>query len=148
VRVLVVCTANICRSPYGAAVLAHRLASPKIEFVSAGTQATTGRIADPYMVEAAQRQGYRDLSAHRSQPVLAGILRASDLVLCMERGHRDYLLNSYPMMTGRIRTFLETPSRDVDDPTGLTPADYERAIAVIEDGAEQWAERIRRLGLF
>jgi protein-tyrosine phosphatase len=146
VRVLVVCTANICRSPFGAAVLAHRLAAPAIELVSAGTQATSGRVADPVMVEAALERGYRDLSAHRSQPVLAGLLRSCDLVLCMERGHRDDLLNRYPMMTGRIRTFLETPSRDVDDPTGLTPADYARAIAVIEDGALVWAERIRRIG--
>ncbi len=145
-RVLVVCTANICRSPYGAAVLAHRLSDLPVELVSAGTQADPGQPADAVMADTARAKGYRDLGEHRSQPVLGGLLRRCDLVLCMERAHRDVLLISYPMMTGRIRTFLESPSRDVADPTGKSLEDYARAVTEIEAAAEAWAERIRRIG--
>ena len=50
------------------------------------------------------------------------------------------------MMTGRIRTFLEAPARDVADPTGLRVVDYAQAVAEIEAGIDVWAERIRRIG--
>lgn len=143
-KVLVVCTANICRSPYAAAALAQRL--PALDVCSAGVQASSGRAVDAVMAGYAVERGYRDLSTHRSQPVLAALLRACDLVLCMERAHRDILLGGAPMMTGIIRTFLDSPARDVADPTGLRVVDYAQAVAEIEAGIDVWAERIRRIG--
>jgi protein-tyrosine phosphatase len=86
-RVLVVCTANVARSPLFAAMLAERLGED-VEVVSAGTRARAG---DP-AAEASQRlAGARglDLSSHRSRPVTPDLVRSAELVLTMSERQRD-----------------------------------------------------------
>jgi protein-tyrosine phosphatase len=144
-RVLVVCTANICRSPYGAAVLQHFLGNAADAVSSAGIHAETGKAADSSMIRLAQERGFGDLSQHRSRLALSGVVSSSDLVLCMETAHVGALLRNYPTMTGRIRLFADRPPRDVRDPTGLQESNYLEAAAEIEGLAKQWAERIQRL---
>ena len=85
------------------------------------------------------------MGTHRSRLLLSGIISGSDLVLCMETGHRDVLLSRYPRMTGRIRCFDDTPARDVADPTGRSEAHYDEAAGLIDRLAGAWAERIRRI---
>ena len=142
-KILVVCTANVCRSPYGAAALAHHL--PALTIDSAGVQAVPGQPADWKIRAAARARGYRDLTEHRSRLLLSGIISSRELVLCMETAHRDLLLSRYPQMTGRIRCFHDQPPRDVGDPTGRSDAHYDEATALIDQLASDWAERIRRI---
>ena len=144
-KVLVVCTANICRSPYGAAALRHHLASDAVRIDSAGVHAENGRPMDPFMATLARERGYADLADHRSRPALARVVSESDIVLCMEVAHRDTLLRHYPVMTGRIRCFAEGPARDVADPTGREEQDYRAAADELDALAADWAGRIRRL---
>jgi protein-tyrosine phosphatase len=135
--------ANVCRSPYGAAAIAHHL--PQLVVESAGVEAAPGQPADPRMIELARLRGYRDLGTHRSRLLLSGIVSGSDLILCMETGHRDVLLSRFPRMTGRIRCFDDFPSRDVEDPTGRSEAHYGEAARLIDRLAAEWAAKIRRI---
>ncbi|MFN8050214.1 MAG: hypothetical protein U0Q22_02130 [Acidimicrobiales bacterium] len=87
-RLLVVCTANQCRSPLGE-VLARRrldLAGIEAEVRSAGTQAIAGVPATDLTVKAARRLDL-DLSGHASRPVDAELLEWADVVVTMERHH-------------------------------------------------------------
>jgi len=146
-RILVVCTANICRSPLAAAILATKLPPDAVLVSSAGVRALSGNPADPTIIELARERGYGDLGGHRSQPLLALTLNQVDLVLCMESAHRDRLLRERPTMTGRIRLFADQPPTDVADPTGRTREDYLACLALLEAAATQWPARLRQVGL-
>ncbi len=106
-RILVVCAANVCRSPMGAAILARRLAPwmPQLVTVeSAGLDpwpdakpcATMRRVSQPDM-----DGDY--LAAHRSQPVTELLVAQADLVLAMDRQTRAEVLRVLP--SGHTRTF-------------------------------------------
>ena len=87
-RVLVVCTANQCRSPLAAATLARRMAAAQVrgETVSAGTNVTGVSPATPEAVNAA-RELWFDLEDHKSRPLDAPTVESADLILGMTRAH-------------------------------------------------------------
>ncbi|MEZ5321569.1 MAG: hypothetical protein R2698_05765 [Microthrixaceae bacterium] len=85
VRVLMVCTANQCRSAM-AAVIAQRATQAlglPIVTESAGTLAVEGAEATAKAVKAARSVGL-DLSGHRSRPLTPTLLERADLTLTME----------------------------------------------------------------
>lgn len=114
-QILVVCTANICRSPAAAAALTAGL-SPGLEaavrVISAGTDARAGSPAcelSSALVATypARRSGDdaapMDYSGHRSRRVSERDLADSDLILVLDRSHRSRLAQMSP--TARQRTF-------------------------------------------
>ncbi|MGH9080532.1 MAG: hypothetical protein ACRDYE_10760 [Acidimicrobiales bacterium] len=91
VRVLFVCTANICRSPMAAALFAaharHRRIDPEVS--SAGTDAGRPSIPDtipPEVSEVMAAHGI-DLGGHGGRELTARVLLQSDLVVGMGRRH-------------------------------------------------------------
>lgn len=87
-RLLVVCTANIARSPLAGAMLAASCRDHGIEVVSAGTHARTGDPAAEPSQRMARDRGL-DLSEHRSQAVTASLVAEAGLVVTMSERHRD-----------------------------------------------------------
>jgi protein-tyrosine phosphatase len=88
VSVLVVCTANIARSPLAAAMLAASLDGSGLTVASAGTEALPGYPAAEASQRLAAVRGL-DLRGHRSRPVTDELIRDADLVLTMSERHRD-----------------------------------------------------------
>lgn len=88
-RILVLCSGNICRSPYAERRLRERL-GPSFEVISRGLETTPGKPADPAAVAAAKERGC-DLSTHRTESVTPAELEASPLILVMDRSHRERL---------------------------------------------------------
>jgi protein-tyrosine phosphatase len=86
-RVLVVCTANRCRSPLAAAILRARLAARGVtaEVESVGLLEPGYRATDA-TVEAAAALGI-DLGDHLSRRLDVTQIREADLIVGMERGH-------------------------------------------------------------
>ncbi len=88
-RVLIVCTANVCRSPMAEALLRRhcQVAGVDAMVASAGTQ-THGLPVDDLAVEAVASYGL-EISGHRPRPLTETIVDAdgADLVLAMTRGH-------------------------------------------------------------
>ena len=106
IRVLAVCTGNVCRSPYLQVVLGSALeqAAPGgFEVTSTGTGALAGAPADPGTRVELERRG---LSAHgiRARQMAAAELEASDLVLTAERSHVEQVLELSPRMLKRTFT--------------------------------------------
>jgi protein-tyrosine phosphatase len=99
-RVLFVCTGNICRSPTAEGV-ARRLAGEAgldgcVEFDSAGTHGYhVGHPPDPRTQAFAARHGY-DLSALRARRLEAADFARFDLLLAMDRGHHAQMLALCP----------------------------------------------------
>jgi protein-tyrosine phosphatase len=111
-QVLVVCTANQCRSPLGAAVLAQRLAPRDlgVTVASAGTHALDGIPATEATVAAAALLGL-DLSEHRSQRLTRSHLTAADLVITMERHHLREVVVLHPPTFAHAFTLRELARR-------------------------------------
>ena len=83
---LVVCTANICRSPLVAAVLAGPLSAvPELTPVESAGLLFEGRPADPGTVSAAADLGL-DVAGHSSRVINLPLIQGAALVLGMEIG--------------------------------------------------------------
>ena len=117
-RVLFVCTGNICRSPF-AEVVARSAGHVDVE--SAGLAAYAGAQPTADAIAVARELGY-DLSSHQARPLTAEMLERADVVVGMTASHVSAL-------GGRARLLGDA---DVDDPIGRGPDAYRRAYAQIE----------------
>jgi protein-tyrosine phosphatase len=106
-RILVVCTANLARSPLAEVMLRHRLSAAGIVVSSAGVRAREGLPASDGSLELARVRGL-DLSEHRSRQVTTELVEAADLVLTMSERQRDRCTSIVaPGTTERVFTIRE-----------------------------------------
>lgn len=94
--VLVLCTANICRSPMAAGLLQHALAAQpeplrSLKVVSAGVAARNGDMVTENSVIALRKVGI-DISRHRSQTLTQELLDSAVVTLCMTESHRAMVM--------------------------------------------------------
>src|SRR6187549_1394305 len=85
VRLLTVCTGNICRSPYAAVLLREGLAGVRpgaFEVTSAGTHALVGRPMDESSAERLGAKGLAD-AEFRARLITPRLLREQAVVLLM-----------------------------------------------------------------
>jgi protein-tyrosine phosphatase len=105
-RILVVCTANVCRSPLAEIVLRRGLAGQHSEFVdvtSAGTHADAGQ---PMCAQGAAHAGV-DPDVHRSRLLSAVDLADADLVLTADRSQRAAAARLDPSCRPRLFTLRQ-----------------------------------------
>ena len=141
-KVLFMCTANICRSPLAQVILEQKVKDQDIEYMidsdSSGTWATEGQRAGR-LSQMVATENYLDLSKHRSKPITLGLIKESDLILCMTPNHKSDLLQIFPHYDDRIFTLKEyghnspPPKISVDDPIGMNLNFYRRIFREIED---------------
>jgi protein-tyrosine-phosphatase len=131
--VLVVCTANICRSPMGAALLRHALAGEpeplrSVPVISAGVSARGGEAMTGHSVTALKKVGIA-AGRHSSQPVTQAMLDQASLVLCMTESHRAMIeatAHPAPPHLYLFRELMEPEDRtEIADPYGGPYSGYE-----------------------
>lgn len=86
-RILVVCTGNVCRSPFIERVLRLKLAGLDIVVESAGTGALVGEPIDPCAAAQIRAHG-ADPGGYAARQITAGLIEEADLVLTATRRHR------------------------------------------------------------
>jgi protein-tyrosine-phosphatase len=135
--VLLVCTANICRSPMAEAIL-KKLVSARPDadqwrVESAGTWAMDGNPPALLSQFVMDKMGL-DISSHQSQPTSLMLLHNFDLVLTMEDEHKKYLKDQYGEFADRIYMLSEMVGEwvDVPDPIGGELIDYEETAYLLE----------------
>jgi protein arginine phosphatase len=113
---------------------------------SAGTWAMDGYPAAELSQYAMQSMGM-DISSHRSQPVSLELIKRFDLILTMEKNHKDGLNSEFWEDAGRIFMLSEMVGllMDVPDPIGGQLADYEETAHLLERMLSDGLERIYQL---
>ena len=111
-RILVVCTGNICRSPFIERLLQHQLderrpGSDRAVLVhSAGTGALTGSAMDERAAAQLVAHG-GDPSGFRARDLTPDLIAGSDLVLTATRAHRGTVSAMYPKVLRQVFTFRD-----------------------------------------
>ena len=144
-KVLFVCTGNICRSPTAEGVFLHRAAerglAGQVAADSAGTSSEEhGKPPDARARRTASARGYT-LPDRRARRITLADFDDFDLVIAMDRGHLAALRQIAPdRARDRLRLFMDFAGdeqpRDVPDPWYGGSADFEQALDMIEAGVD------------
>ena len=146
--ILTICTANICRSPVAQSFLRSFMQNRGVQIHSAGTQALNGYPADPTMRSLLAEKGGFDIDTHHSQTLLLSMVSKSNLLLCMENEHLDWIVQRAPVATAKVKLLGHWDhGAQVRDPTGSPRKDYEQAVVQIERLCHIWAKKLIDLGV-
>ena len=151
-KVLLICTANICRSPMAQVVTTELAAraglARQLRFESAGTQASrSSEPADPRARTALARRDY-PVAKTRSRRITGEDFVRFDLILAMDQSNLDDLRDICPPAhLGKLRLFLDfAPQlgiREVPDPYYGGPQGFDRVLDLCEAAAKGLLDHIR-----
>ena len=136
-HILVVCTGNICRSPFGEIALQAKLAGTGITVSSAGVYAMEGYGVDPGMVPELAARGLtpEGFTAHQ---ITDDDVDEADLILVMSRRQRRFITEEWPFAAKK--TLLVNAMPDLVEAARGGQALSPMAAALAED------EPVRRRG--
>lgn len=153
-NVVIVCTANVCRSPLGEAILKKMVREEDlislIEVHSCGIWGMDGQKPSELTLQVANENDL-DLSQHQARSIRPDIIKQADLILCMTPQHRQELIQFFPSKEKKIFTlkgFLkETRFTDevIADPIGMSLSFYRRVYREIESETKRILPVIRQL---
>ncbi len=115
--------------------LRHPRGTSRVE--SAGLAALAGSPADPFAVALMWERGI-DISSHRGRQLTHTIAEAFELILVMEEGHAREVEKIFPAGRGRVRRLGHFGNFDVPDPYRQPRAAFERSLALIERGIDDF----------
>jgi protein-tyrosine-phosphatase len=127
VRILFLCTGNICRSPFAEALARQLNDRADLEFASAGTIALSGNPAASTGIAVAAELGV-DMRGHRATHLTAEVLAASDLVYAMEDEHVGSVL---ALDEGARVELLSPEGLAIPDPYGGDHIEYSISYSLI-----------------
>ena len=109
---------------------------------SAGLGALVDHPASEHAVALMKERGL-DISAHKARQLTPDLVSTSDLILVMEAGHKRVIDSNDPAARGKVYRLCEWQDKDVPDPYRRPREAFEEALALIEQGVQDWAEKIQ-----
>jgi protein-tyrosine-phosphatase len=133
---LTVCTGNICRSPMAEGILKKVLESSGAALASSsGTHAVIGNPASEFSVIACGESGI-DISQHRAKMLTPEMIKANDIILCMERSHVERVLSIDVRANERVFNLADFSGsrrmRGIPDPYGCSLREYRKCFRDIQ----------------
>jgi protein-tyrosine phosphatase len=140
--IVVLCTANVCRSPMAAALLARRLSGLGVAArVRSAGMLRGGDPPLPEVISVMARYGI-DITGHRSRVACAADLARASLVLAMARDHLRYAVVTEPRVWPRAFTLRELIRRG----ERVGPRRPGEPLSGWLSGAHEGRERVALLG--
>lgn len=141
-NIIVLCTANVCRSVIARELLSRGLDDHGVRArVRSAGMLDSGEPAAPEVVRALGAVGI-DVSAHRSSRMTDADLRSADLILAMAREHLRYAVVLEPAVWPRTFTIRELVRRA----TSAGPRRPDQPLANWLDLVHQGRDRLDLLG--
>jgi protein-tyrosine phosphatase len=146
-RVLFVCTGNICRSPTAEAVLRHKVREAGLEeaitVASAGMGGWhVGDGADHRAVRAWQARGYDH--DHRARQLMRSWREDYDLFVACDTGHLMEIRSLLPGAEARLlRDWDPQGMGDVPDPYYDGPEAFDEVLDIVERSCDHLLEDLR-----
>ena len=144
--ILVICTANICRSPVAELLLKRDL--PNKQIASAGTHTfdlnISGSAAHESSIIVANEHGL-DLSAHQARQVTKTLVDQFELILVMNENQREYMAQNF--QGSRAKTLLIGQwinLGEIADPYTKDLAEFHRCFQNLERAVLGWSNRLQR----
>lgn len=144
-KILFVCTGNICRSPTAEAMFRARLEAAglqdRIHCDSGGTHGYhVGENPDPRSIAAARTRGV-EMGHLVARRVLAEDYDAFDLLLAMDKTHLRHLQRTKPANSkGKVALYLDyagiTHTQEVPDPYYEGPKTFEQVLDLTEEASD------------
>ena len=145
-KIMFICTGNICRSAMAEGMMKKLLDDKNksnIEVCSSGIYAETGDYATYNAVEAAKKYG-ADISNHRATNIRDSKIEEMDVILCATLSHKQSVLYLYPNLKGKVYTMKEYAGldkngqdMDIKDPWGYDINVYYNCAQEIEETLEK-----------
>ena len=143
-KLLMVCSGNICRSPM-AEILAPMLGDRMgvdVRAKSAGTLGLVDRPADAKSVAVCRELGL-DLRAHRSQPLTEDLVAWADRILVMELTHAGHVREFFPSGADKVLQLGPFAGlAEIPDPIGGWTFQFRRCRDQIQRGLEEFLRRV------
>lgn len=136
--ILFVCTGNTCRSVMAEALLKKLWPaeeSDRAKIHSAGIAAFGGSPPGKMTLEVLREKGI-NASFYRSARSEGVALKMADLILVMEKDHRERILHLYPAGRGKVfllKEFATGLKEEISDPIGGSYQSYKRCLKEIEE---------------
>jgi protein-tyrosine-phosphatase len=113
---------------------------------SAGIWAIEG-VPATYKAKLVVKNKGLDISDHRSQPIDWELIDSFDLILTMERSHKEALIAEFPPKAKQIYLLSEVIDQvyDVRDPIGMSLKDFQNTYDELEGTLKSGLDKIRQL---
>ncbi|NML32433.1 low molecular weight protein-tyrosine-phosphatase [Paraburkholderia antibiotica] len=142
-KLLVICLANVCRSPMAESVLRHAVGHiDGFEVESAGIAGAVGEAVHPLTAKALQEKGY-DVSSKKAKLLLGGNMAWADLVFVMDKEQRKQLIARFPAASGKIWLLGHWINTEVKDPVGGNYEVFRITLDTIEKAVQSWLTAMR-----
>ncbi len=140
-KVMFICTGNICRSAMAEAMLKKMLKEKNkanIQVYSCGIYAETGDFPTQNAIDVMEQYGI-NLKTHKATNIKEAKIEEMDLILCATLSHKIAVLQSYPKVQNKIYTMKEyaglsneNQNLDIADPWGYNIQVYKNCAKEIE----------------
>jgi protein-tyrosine phosphatase len=143
--ILLVCTANVCRSPLAEALFKQHL--PAKHIASAGIKVDAlgygGRPADVGAIDIA-KQFLLNLEQHGAQQLTAELAEQFDLILVMNPTHQQQVLETAPTLGAKTLLVGQWIGLSaIDDPFNQDTAAFERCYHDLHRATLSWKDKLK-----